>query len=518
MIEIPSDSPYYYDEAAVARVMRFYHKILRHFDGNLRGQPAEPTSWMIDAIEHIYGVKHKGTDIRRYRELYIEIPRKNFKTWFIASLALYELVFGEYRGEAVVGAAARHQAKYLFEMSVDFIRASPDLAKLVRIYKNHIYCPSNNSTFRTVSRDGDTLQGANISFGVVDEIHVQPDSDLYDSMQQSQTLRNQPLIIGITTAGLVGKENFAWRMHERAKASIEGRSNDDTMYAKIYGVGIDEDWKNEANWIKANPVISVVPNKLNKMRELFVKALESKEEEFAFRRFALNQWLQSESAWIADYDWMECGDPELRMDNYSKQDCWLGLDLSTNTDLTSVSIVFKKEGKPILFNHCFCPTDGVKKRSRKDKVPYQSWVDQEYMTATPGNAVDYEQVLNFISELNDKYRVVKIAFDRWGAAHLVQKLQDIGIEVVSFGQGYATMSPAAKTFERLVLRKEIAHDNNPVLRWAIGNVTIEQDASGNIKPSKKRSIERIDPAISSIMAVEIATATEDQSAGTISWS
>jgi len=254
------------------------------------------------------------------------------------------------------------------------------------------------------------------------------------------------------------------------------------------------------------------------MRELFVKALESKEEEFAFRRFALNQWLQSESAWIADYDWMECGDPELRMDNYSKQDCWLGLDLSTNTDLTSVSIVFKKEGNPILFNHCFCPTDGVKKRSRKDKVPYQSWVDQEYMTATPGNAVDYEQVLNFISELNDKYRVVKIAFDRGGAAHLVQKLQDIGIEVVSFGQGYATMSPAAKTFERLVLRKEITHDNNPVLRWAIGNVTIEQDASGNIKPSKKRSIERIDPAISSIMAVEIATATEDQSAGTISWS
>ena len=518
MIEFPSDSPYYYDEAAVAKVLRFYRKILRHFDGPLRGKPAEPTSWMVDAIQHVYGVKRKDTGLRRYRELYIEIPRKNFKSWFVSSLALYELVFGEYRGEAVVGAAARHQAKHLFDMSVDFVHSSPDLAKLVRVYKSHIHCPSNNSTFKVASRDGDTLQGANISFGVVDEIHVQPDSDLYDSMQQSQTLRQQPLMFGITTAGIVGKDNFSWRTHERAKAVIEGRSKDETLYAKIYGLTLEEDWKDEENWKKANPVIETVPDKLNKMRELFVKALESKEQEFAFRRFALNQWLQSESAWIGDYDWMECGDPTQRMDQYLKEDCWLGLDLSTNTDLTSVSVVFKKDGKPILFNHCFCPADGVKKRSRKDKVPYESWVDQEYLTATDGNATDYEYVLKFIGELNERFRVMKVAFDRWGASYLVQKLQDMGLEVVSFGQGYATMSPATKTFERLVLRKELIHDNNPVLRWAMGNVTIEQDASGNVKPSKKKSIERIDPAISSIMAVEVAVADGEQPVGEITWS
>lgn len=518
MIEFPSDSPYYYDAEDPQRVLRFFRKFLRHIDGELRGKPIEPLPWVVDMVENIYGVKRKSDNTRRYSEVYIEVPRKCGKSISVAALSLYELVFGEHRGEVIVGAAARHQAKHLFDYAVDMVNGSEQLRKLLRIYKSHIHCPSTNSTFKVASRDGDTLQGTNPSVGIVDELHVQPDSELYDAMQQGQSLRKQPLMIGITTAGIVGKDNFAWRMHERAVAVLSGKSQDDTLYAKIYGVGIEEDWKDEANWIKANPIITTVPDKLDALRKLFVKALESKEQEFAFRRFALNQWLQSESTWMADYDWMECGNSELRIEDFDKQDCWLGLDLSTNTDLTSLSIVFKDGDKPVLFNHCFCPADGVKNRSRKDKVPYQSWVDQKYMTATPGNATDYEYVLKYIAELNDKYRVVKIAFDRWGASYLVQKLQDMGLEVASFGQGFATMSPATKTFERLVLRKELIHDNNPVLRWAIGNVTIEQDASGNVKASKKKSVERIDPAISSIMAVEIAMSSEDNPVGNITWS
>lgn len=518
MIEFPADSPYYYDALEPARVLRFFRKFLRHIDGDLRGQPIEPLPWVVDMVDNIYGVKCKSDGKRRYTEVYIEVPRKSGKSISVAALSLYELCFGEYRGEVIVGASARHQAKHLFDYAVDMVRGSPVLGKMLTIYKSHIYCKNTNSSFKVASRDGDTLQGTNPSVGIVDELHVQPDSELYDSMQQGQTLRKQPLMIGITTAGIVGKDNFAWRMHERATAVINGRSQDDTLYAKIYGVPIDADWKDEANWKLANPIIETIPEKFDAIRKLFVKAMESKEQEFAFRRFVLNQWLQSESAWIADYDWMECGDPEQCIENYSNQDCWLGLDLSTNTDLTSISIVFKKDGKPVLFNHCFCPAEGVKKRSRKDKVPYQSWVDQEYMTATAGNATDYDYILKYIEELNTKFRVVKIAFDRWGASYLVQKLQDMGLEVVSFGQGYATMSPATKTYERLVLRKELVHDNNPVLRWAMGNVTLEQDASGNIKPSKKRSIERIDPAVSSVMAVEIAIGTEEQVVGNITWS
>lgn len=442
---------------------------------------------------------------------------KTHNTWLIASIALYELIFGEYRGEVLIGAKSREQARTLFKMAKDFVLASPDISKLVTIYKNHLYCASSNSELKVVSRDGDTLQGTNPSVGIVDELHVQPDSRLYESMQQGQSLRNQPLMIGITTAGIVGSDNFSWKLHERAKSVIDGKSQDDTLYAKIYGVGIDDDWRLEDNWIKANPMIQVVPSKLDRLRELYAKALESKEAEFAFRRDALNQWLSSNSAWFADNDWMNCGNPELQLDNFSGQDCWVGLDLSSTTDLTSVSIVFRNNGKFAIFNKCFCPLDNIKKRSRKDKVPYESWVDLGYLIATEGNAVDYKSVLNYIYTLNNQFRVMDVAFDRWGASYLVQELQSNGINVKSFGQGFNSMSPASKTFERLLLRGELEHDNNPLLRWAFGNVTLELDASGNIKPSKKKSVERIDPAISTIMAVELAANTEDMVAGNISW-
>lgn len=511
-------SEYYYDRECVNRICKFYTNVLRHIDGELIHQPAVPAAWMLDAIKNIFGVKRKCDNRRRYTEVYIEIPRKNGKSWFVASLALYELIFGEQRGYVVVGALSREQAKILFDMACDLIRYSPILKKSLTIYKNEIRCESNNSTFKVISRDAKTAQGYNPSLGIIDELHVQPDSELYDSLQQGQSMRSQPLMIGITTAGVAGKESFAYRKHMKAINVLTGKSSDETLYVKIYGLDNEEDWHDEHNWIKVNPMINDAPQKMNTLKNLYAKAKESKEDEYAFRRYALNTWLSSESGWLKDEDWMNCGDINLSIKDYINTECYAALDLSSNTDLTSLSLVFNTDGKYAVFVYCFCPEDNIKIRSKRDKVPYNMWVDQNYLISTPGNATDYDYVINKLNELNKHVTIRKIAIDRWGASYLIQKIQNEGYEVVTFGQGFNSMSPATKFMERSVLRNELIHDNNPILRWAIGNTTLLSDAAGNIKPSKEKSVERIDPVVSTIMALELCSANVDKFNGAITWS
>ena len=509
---------YYYDVNEVVKIHNFYSRILRHIDGDKINTPAIPAEWMFDALKHIYGVKKRCDDTRRYTEVYIEIPRKNGKSWFVASVALYELVYGEQRGYVVVGALSREQAKILFDMACDLVRYSPILKKACKIYKNEILCTHNNSTFKVISRDAKTAQGYNPSVGIVDELHVQPDSELYDSLQQGQSLRRQPLMIGITTAGISGKESFGYRKHMKAINVLTQKSIDESLYVKIYGLESNDDWHDENNWVKVNPILNELPSKINTMRNLYVKARESKEDEYAFRRYALNTWLSTDSAWITDDVFMNCGNNELDINDYKNCDCYVGVDLSSNTDLTSVSLCFYENGMFSIFVYVFCPEENIAHRSKRDKVPYVSWRDQDYLISTPGNATDYDYIINKLNELHKIINIKRIAIDRWGASYLIQKIQNEGFEVVTFGQGYGSMSPATKFMERCVLRNELQHNNHPILRWCMSNVTLVTDAAGNIKPSKEKSVDRIDAVISTIMALEICSAdVQSNSGGNISW-
>jgi phage terminase large subunit-like protein len=198
---------------------------------------------------------------------------------------------------------------------------------------------------------------------------------------------------------------------------------------------------------------------------------------------------------------MECGE-DLHIEDFKGETCYAGLDLSSTTDLTALSLCFFKNEKYYLFVHAFCPEENIKIRSRKDKVPYELWSDAGYLTATPGNAVDYDYVLKKLKEYSETYNVAAVLVDRWNSSYLTTKLMEFGFNVVAMGQGFASMASPVRAMERLVLSKGIVHDKHPVLRWCMSNVILKVDAAGNAKCDKAKSRERIDMVVASLMALE----------------
>jgi hypothetical protein len=198
---------------------------------------------------------------------------------------------------------------------------------------------------------------------------------------------------------------------------------------------------------------------------------------------------------------MLCG-KHTDISEFKGETCYAGLDLSSTTDLTALVLCFYKNDKYYVFSYAFCPEENIKLRSRKDKVAYELWKNQNHLISTPGNATDYDYVLKKLNDLSADYNISAVLIDRWNSSYLSTKLMDSGFNVIAFGQGFSSMCSPVKAVERLVLSKNIIHDNNPVLRWCMSNVILKVDAAGNAKCDKSKSRERIDLVIALLMALE----------------
>ena len=195
--------------------------------------------------------------------------------------------------------------------------------------------------------------------------------------------------------------------------------------------------------------------------------------------------------------------------NLEGRDCWAGLDLSSTTDLSALVLVFPDDDRFAVLPFFWVPEEGARRRERRDRVPYVQWIREGHIDATPGEVIDYDRIRRRVNELGERYAIREIAIDRWNATQLATQLEGDGFEVVAFGQGYASMNWPTKKLEELVLGGRLAHGSNPVLRWMASNVSIEADAADNWKPSKKRSIERIDGIVALVMALGGATTGPD---------
>jgi phage terminase large subunit-like protein len=238
------------------------------------------------------------------------------------------------------------------------------------------------------------------------------------------------------------------------------------------------------------------------MRIFSEQARKIPAKESVFRNLYLNQRVDATAKWIGTTDFDACvGDiPDL-----SGRECYAGLDLSSTQDLSALSLTFLpiEENEPYYTLHwCWCPSEGIKQRSKTDRVAYDLWHRQGHIEATPGNVVDYSYILKRIEAIGKQYKLKALLFDRWGSQKLVKDLEDLGLSVVEFGQGFASMSPPSKELEKLILSRKIVFPSNPALRWCFSNVTAEVDAAGNVKPSKKKSREKIDLVVSTIMALD----------------
>jgi len=493
---------FYFDKKAAASAARFFERYLVHIKGKWAGEPFILERWQKDdIINPLFGCKRPDGS-RQYRTCYIEIPRKNGKSSLCSGIALYLLYAdNEPSAEVYSAAADTKQAAIVFNVAKSMAMASRSLMSRGQVYRNSIFIPRTASTYQVLSADAYTKHGLNAHGIIFDELHAQPSRDLWDVLATSTGARVQPLTVAITTAGF-DRNSICWEMHEYARRIKEDVIKDDSFLPVIYAADEQDDWRSPAVWRKANPNLGVSISEDYLKRECD-KAGNIPAYENTFRRLYLNQWTQQESRWIPMSAWELCGGAVIA-EMLRGKPCYAGLDLSSTTDITALVLAFPISGAVKLLPFFWIPGDDLNERSRRDHVPYELWVKQGLINATAGNVIDYGFIVAKIAELRKQYVLKEIAFDRWGAAKIVQELTELGVTVVPFGQGFASMSGPSRELLHLVLAGKLHHGGNPVLRWMADNAVVKTDPAGNIKPDKSKSTNRIDGIVATVMALDRA--------------
>lgn len=508
-----TDSGLYIDDDSANYAVRFIEN-LKHTKGKWHGKPFDLFPWQEEIVRDIFGTIDPVTGFRQYNTAYVEIPKKQGKSELGAAIALYLLCAdGEYEAEVYSCATDKEQASIIFDVAVAMVDQCPALRKRIKPIlsrKRLVYLPTN-SVYRVLSSDVKNKHGFNVSGCIFDELHAQPNRDLWDVMTKGAgDARDQPLTLALTTAG-DDENSICFEQHQKALDILEGRKISKTFYSKIYGLNRDDDWEDEKNWYKANPSLGYTVT-IDKVRKAYEDAKGNPVDEAKFKQLRLNIWGEKALQWMHMQDW-DANNGIIDPLQLIGRECYGGLDLSSTLDLTALVLCFpprNKSEKYIFLAYYWIPEDNIHGRVNRDHVPYDKWCSQGYIDTTPGNVVDYRYIEEKIKEIAGKYVIKEIAYDRYNATNIILNLMDEGFTMIPFGQGYKDMSPPTKQIYAEVLKRNIIHNGNPVLRWNFGNVCIETDAADNQKASKKYSREKIDGAIAAIMAYDRASKGGDE--------
>ena len=486
----------------VSRSMAFYNfckNALTHQHGPMKGKPFILEEWQMEKIiRPLYDtVNPDGT--RQYRTCFVEIGRKNGKSFLASAIALFELFcMGEPGAQVISAAGTRDQAALTFDVARKMVLANRDLSSACRIFKNIIET-RDGGIYRTVSADAFSAHGLNISCCIFDEVWVQKNPLLYEALTTSMGSRKQPLTFMISTSGF-DQESLAYRLHTYANRVSAGVVDDKTFLPVLFGAPMDADWKSPDVWKIANPNLGVSISE-SFLAEKCREAQENMAQEIPFRQLFLSQWVSAESRWLS-VERLE--GYEVNVDDwpdFEGVEVWCGVDLSSTTDLTSFAAVWHMDGKFWVRSWSWAPRGVLKTRERANKTRYDNWERSGDLFVTAGDAVNYAEIKGFILDFAARHRVESIAFDRWNSSALVTELQNEGIPCVGIGQGFASMNPAVRGFEAKFLSNQLKFRRNPVFKWAFGNVVLEHNPAGDSKPSKKASREKIDPVVSVLMAL-----------------
>ncbi len=476
---------------------------LTHTKGPFANQPFGLRPWQVRIVKQLFKTRRDG--LRQYRTCLLMLPRKNGKTELAAALAVYFLVFdGEMGAEVYSCAADKDQAGLVFNVAAAMIRNNAELRAMCEIIdsQKRIVYRATGSFYRAISAEAYSKHGFNASAVIYDELHAAPDRELYDVMSTSQSARAQPLMLSISTAGY-DRHSILWELYAHAKRVSEQPALDPTFLPIIFEAPIGADWTDEKVWKAANPALGDFRS-LEEMRTLADRAKQIPAQENMFRRLYLNQWTEQAERWISMASWRACQRP-IDWATYDGRPCYVGMDLSTTTDVTALVAVFPEDdGTFAVLPCCFVPAESARQRAHRDHRPYPEWIRQGYLRATSGTTVDYEAVRAQLHDWRDRYVIRQIGFDPWNATDLVNRLSEVdGFVCTPVRQGFAGLSAPTKWLEAAILSGQLKHDGHPVLADHIGNAATESDSAGNIKLSKNpKKTERIDAAAALVCAVD----------------
>ncbi len=437
------------------------------------------------------------------------MARKNGKTALAAGIALYLLLCdGEPGGQVYSAAAEQAQAALIFRSAMHMIAKRPELAARTKVYRafKSIEVAETGSIFRALTADAQTKHGLSVHGAVIDELHAHPTRDLVDVLQTGTGSRRQPLMVHITTSDYE-RISICNEKYDYAKKVREQTLADPSFLPVIYEATVEDDWTAPEVWRMANPNLGVSVKQEYLEREC-ARAKESPAYLNTFLRLHLNIRTNADVAAFDIRQWDECrGEVDFHRlaEQLEGHACYAGLDLASTEDLTAFVLVFPNDNNAVL-PFFWCPKEGAVNRERRHRVPYLAWARDGFLNLTGGNATDFDHVEKTVIEFSKRYQIQCMGFDRFGAAQVVTHLQDAGLDVVLFGQGYVSMNAPSKHLDVLVRRGDLHHGGHPVLTWMASNLMWEKDAADNWKPSKKKSREKIDGMAALIMALGVALA------------
>lgn len=487
---------------------------LRHIQGEWAGKRFTLLDWQKKkVIKPLFGTLNDDLK-RQYRICYIEIPKKNGKSPFAAAMALYMLCAdGENAPEVYFAAADREQAGYAYRYAALMAHANETLSKCLTILdsRKRIINPVNSGFMQVLSAESYTKHGINPSCIIFDELHAQPNDDLWNTLTSgTDYARQQQLIIVLTTAGIYDKNSIWWKQRTRAQQVKAGILKDPRFLPVLYLADPEkDDPADEKLWKRVNPSLGHI-FMIDKIRQDYNEAKQNPIDFQNFLRFRLNIPIRQLSKWMPMDAWDKCAgasDPE----SLKGRKAYGGLDLSSKVDLAAFVLVIPPEDRDGIFDviwKFYCPEEGILKRSQVDRVNYDIWEKEGFLTATPGNVIDYAFIEKDIFETAEIYQLEEIGYDSWNAqataTRIMEKLNptndEKSFQMVEMRQGAKTFNEPAKDLLVKIMMGKVRHGGNPIARWNADNLVMRADANGNIAPDKLKATDKIDGIVALLMA------------------
>ena len=500
--------PYRFDELEAQRAIDWIEEF-KHSKGELAGTKIKAHIFVKFILANVYGWININTGYRRFKRMYEQVGRKNAKSQTLAGITTYELApYGVLGSEVYCLAPVSKQAKAVFKEAINMINGHRIIKRKFHIREstNEIFHKKSNSTMSLFTKDdlkkGDSY---NPQLAVIDEYHLFDTSEAVDVMESGMGARYNPLIAIITTAGrkifCPCKEEYDY-CSKIINPNVP--INDDRYFVVIAEIDDKDDPFDFINLCKANPVVSTYKTGLESLQEKLNTAKERADKRIEYLTKQCNRWINQ-----------KINDPYMDMDKWSKCEideipnieglkCVIGLDKSDKIDLTSITYEIDLGNNEILImNHCFIPEETLEAKMKTDKVPYDSWTKQGYITVIPGAKIKNDYIVERIKEDLKKYKfeLDSVAYDPWHCEDIVESLEDEGILCIEVPQTYASLSEPTKDFRAKVYAKEVKYVKNPVLTYCMSNAVEDKDRKENLKLWKeKKSSERIDAAVTCIIS------------------
>ncbi len=495
-----ADFPYVFDEAMASHWIGFFPGILVHSKGEWAGRPLDLIHWQKFCIGSIHGWRRSRGKLkgrRRFRKVFIQIPRKGGKSTVAAGVGLGEAFFKGEPGAEVYSAATKlKQAKIVWEEAANMIEANPGLAPLFTIHRSRgaecISFRETKSKYEPVSAEGKKLDGFNPQAFIMDELHEVKDPSVLTKLRFGMGARREPLEFIITTAGEADSPSVWLDIQNFCTAVLEGNVEDETQFVFMTGIDKEDDWSDPSVWRKANPSLGV-SCKIEAFESMAAEAKILTSTRLEFQRYWLNMPSTKSNRWLSREDWDACADIDAEfLESLKGTECVIGVDLSNRRDVSAVVQIFQHDDHSIsIIPHFWLP----EKRLIDDPTNgpfYRSWAESGHLNLTQGTAIDHEFIAKRVNELAEEYEIMEIAYDPYSAVQFSLKLQSEGLNLVKVRQGYLSLSEACKSFEAALVTGKVHHDGNPMMGWMVSNTTVSMDPAGNIKPNKDKSKNKID--------------------------